>query len=71
MTTEGFGRWLVQWFEATETAYYCAVDFPHTRSLGGICSCILGGWFRSSRASFCTDLGSGTWTSGPLQRFDR
>ncbi|MQM22135.1 hypothetical protein Taro_055183, partial [Colocasia esculenta] len=39
---DGFGRWLVQWFEATEIAYYCAADFPHTRSLGGICSCILG-----------------------------
>ncbi|MQM08743.1 hypothetical protein Taro_041597, partial [Colocasia esculenta] len=30
-----------------ETAYYRATDFPHTLRLGGICSCILGGWFCS------------------------
>ncbi|MQM16979.1 hypothetical protein Taro_049943 [Colocasia esculenta] len=38
------GWWLVQWFEATETTYYRAVDFSHTLCLGGICSCSLDSW---------------------------
>ncbi|MQM16312.1 hypothetical protein Taro_049268 [Colocasia esculenta] len=54
----GFRRWLVQWFEATETAYYCASDFPHTRYLGGICSCILGGWFCSRLRVGDMDVGA-------------
>ncbi|MQM15098.1 hypothetical protein Taro_048035, partial [Colocasia esculenta] len=45
--------WLVQWFEATETTYYRAEDFPHTFCLGGICSCSLDGWLYN----FCSKLG--------------
>ncbi|MQM07265.1 hypothetical protein Taro_040102 [Colocasia esculenta] len=55
------------------TAYYHAVDYPHTLRLGGICSCSLDSWLYNfyTRASFLTGLGSRTWTSGPLQRCDR
>ncbi|MQM05596.1 hypothetical protein Taro_038406 [Colocasia esculenta] len=55
--TNGFRWWLVQWFEATEIAYYRATDFPHTLRLGGICSCILGGWFCSRYGQFLHRLG--------------
>ncbi|MQM18150.1 hypothetical protein Taro_051137 [Colocasia esculenta] len=45
-----FARELLAWFKATETAYYRAIDFPHTLRLGGICSYILDSWLYN----FCT-----------------
>ncbi|MQM15593.1 hypothetical protein Taro_048539, partial [Colocasia esculenta] len=44
LPADDFRWWLVQWFEATETAYYHAADFSYTLHLGGICSCSLDGW---------------------------
>ncbi|MQL74778.1 hypothetical protein Taro_007144, partial [Colocasia esculenta] len=55
----GFKWWLIQWFEATETAYYCATNFPHTLRLGGIYNCSLDGWLYNF-CSRCKELLDGT-----------
>ncbi|MQL89148.1 hypothetical protein Taro_021724 [Colocasia esculenta] len=51
-SNDGFRWCLVQWFEATETSYYRAVDFSHTLRLGGICSCSLNDWLYN----FCSRI---------------